>query len=286
MIRSILNNRFYLGEMVYGKSVRKSVGSKTRIAVPREAWKIIQNHHEPLITPQIFDCVSSFRPKQSSSQEKNAAQNREKQPLTGKIYCGGCGYSMNYKPQRKGGAARHFWCRKHAMLQIPDCCIYFKADMLEEIVLNELYCELMHRGSFIKQRENLEQFHKEQLHKLKKELENCRMRYRNLQKEADNLYESYALKQMEASKYRRLADEAALQMQELSYKIEETERKYNLIKGESQQPKQDMKQLIRFFRVEELTTEAVEVFIKKVTVYKDKRVEIEWNYREGEYFSP
>ena len=48
-IRKILNNRFYLGEMAYGKSVRKSVGSQNGIAVPKEGWKVIRNHHEALI---------------------------------------------------------------------------------------------------------------------------------------------------------------------------------------------------------------------------------------------
>ena len=35
-------------------------------------------------------------------------------------------------------------------------------------------------------------------------------------------------------------------------------------------------------RMEELTQEAVDIFIKKVTFYWDKRVEIEWNYCYGE----
>lgn len=41
-VRGILNNRFYLGEMAYGKSVRKSVGSKNGIAVPRMSGKSLQ----------------------------------------------------------------------------------------------------------------------------------------------------------------------------------------------------------------------------------------------------
>ena len=38
-VRNILNNRFYLGEMAYGKTVRKSVGSKNSIHIPKEEWK-------------------------------------------------------------------------------------------------------------------------------------------------------------------------------------------------------------------------------------------------------
>lgn len=275
-VRGILNNRFYLGEMAYGKSVRKSVGSKNGIAVPKDEWKVIPNHHEPLVTLEVFACVSAFRPEQSTKRK------RPKHPLTGKIFCGGCGYSINYKPQGNSKLPNHFWCRKHSLLQIPDCCTYFNAAILEEIVLTEVYWELMCRGDLVKQRESLEQFQKEKLHKLGKKLENCRMQYHSLRKEADALYESYAIKQMEAADYRSRADEITLQMKEIKCNIENTELELARLTEEYQRPKQDMKDIIRFSEMKELTQEMVDVFIKKVTVYKGKRVEIEWNYGFGE----
>ncbi len=272
-VRRILNNRFYLGEMSYGKSVRKSVGSKNGIAVPKEEWKVITDHHEPLVTPEVFALVSAFRPEQSTKRK------REKHPLTGKIYCGGCGYAINYKPQSKNGKIpNHFWCRKYSLLQIPDCCTYFRADILEEIVLTELYRELMCRGDLIKQRESLEQFQKEEWNRLKKELGDYRTQYRILQTEKDTLYESYAVKQIGAREYRSRADGIALQMEELSCKIEEAELAFGRLTEEYNRPKQDIKEIIRFSQIEKLTQEAVDVFIKKVIIYRDKRVEIEWNF--------
>ena len=155
-------------------------------------------------------------------------------------------------------------------------------DILEEIVLTELYRELMRRGDLIKQRESLEQFQKVELSRLNKELGNYRTQYRSLQTEKDTLYENYAVKQIEAGEYRSRADGIALQMQELSRKIEETELAFSRLTEEYNQPKQDMKEIIRFSQMEKLTQEAVDVFIKKVIIYRDKRVEIEWNYAFGE----
>lgn len=234
-------------------------------------------YKEPLVTPEIFALASAYRPEQSTKRK------REKHPLTGKIYCGGCGYSINYKPQSSNGKMpNHFWCRKHSLLQIPDCCTYFRADILEEIVLTELYRELMRRGDLIKQRGSLEQFQKEEWNRLNKELGNYRTQYQSLQTEKDTLYESYAVKQIGAGEYRSRADGIALQMQELSCKIEETELAFGRLTEEYNQPKQDMKEIIRFSQMEKLTQEAVDVFIKKVIIYRDKRVEIEWNYAFGE----
>ena len=70
--------------------------------------------------------------------------------------------------------------------------------------------------------------------------------------------------QVDVACYRHKADESALRMQELSCKTEETERQYSRIEEEHQRPKQDMKQIIRLARMEELIQEAVDIFIKKL----------------------
>lgn len=183
-VRNILNNRFYLGEMAYGKSVRKAVGSKSGTVRPKEEWQVITDHHEALVTPEVFERVSRFRPGQPTKRR------REKHPLTGKIYCGGCGYSLNYKPYSKHCKCRFFWCRKHSLLQIPDCCTYFNAAILEEIVLKELYGELARRGNPLKQRESLEESRKGITEELRRIRAECRCRYREVQAEKDVLYKN------------------------------------------------------------------------------------------------
>lgn len=55
-------------------------------------------------------------------------------------------------------------------------------------------------------------------------------------------------------------------------KLERLEREY-------QKAEEDMKQVIRYSHLEKLTQEVVDTFIRKVFVYKGKRVEIEWNFR-------
>ena len=153
-VRNILNNRFYLGEMAYGKSVRKSVGSKNEIAVPKEEWKVIPDHHEAIITPEVFAQVSNSGPRIS------AERKREKHPLTGILCCGGCGYAMVYKPLLGKNKYRRFECHMHAMVKIPECCTYFNADILEELVLDMINKELLLRGEAAGQEKSLNVFRK------------------------------------------------------------------------------------------------------------------------------
>ncbi|MDE6608716.1 MAG: recombinase family protein [Lachnospiraceae bacterium] len=283
-VRTILNNRFYLGEMAYGKSVRKSVGSKTGRAVPKEDWKVIPDHHEALVTEEIFEQVSAFRHGYSTKRKDSALLNREKHPLTGKLYCGGCGYSLNYKPLQGKNRYRRFECRKHALLKIPECCTYMRADLLEETVLLMLNKELMLRGNAMKQKENLYSFQQSGILVLRKKLEEYRREKRQVQAEKDALYEKYAMRFDEAcagltaEEYQGRAGELTEKMSLLSVAEEETAGKLERLEEEQRKAKEDMKQIIRYAHIEELTQEVVDVFIKKVYVYRDKRVEIEWDF--------
>lgn len=274
MVRKILDNRFYLGEMAYGKSKRKSVGSKSEVKLPKCEWKVIENHHEPLVTPELFSCAMLKNPGHSTKRK------REKHPLTGKIYCGGCGYSLNYKPKGKGNKPRFFWCRKHSMLQNPDCCTYFNAAILEEMVLTSIIRELMRRGDAMEQRDAMEQYQQETLEGLSKRSMEYKKQYRDIQREKDYLYEIYATGGITAEEYRSRADSLAGQLEELEGKIAAIEADENQMREEFHKSKEDMKQIIRYAHMNELTQEAVDVFIRKVTVCKGKRVEIEWNFQE------
>lgn len=271
-VRRMLNNRFYLGEMAYGKSVRKSVGSKNSISVPMEDWKVIKGHHEALISEEIFEQVSLFRPEYSTK------RNREKHPLTGKLYCGGCGYSLNYKPLRGKNRYRRFECRKHALLKIPECCTSMSADLLEETVLLMLNKELMLRGDAVKQNQNLTSFHRSGITSLKRKLEDYQSEMKHARARKDCLYEKYALSGLTKEAYRSDADELTEKIALLSVKLEETAGKLEVMESEYRKAEEDMKQIIRYSHIEKLTQNVVDTFINKVYVYKDKRVEIEWSF--------
>ena len=59
---------------------------------------------------------------------------------------------------------------------------------------------------------------------------------------------------------------------------EEATQKLVRLEDEYQKIEEDMKQIIRYSHIAELTQEVVDTFIRRVYAYKDKRVEIEWNF--------
>ena len=185
---------------------------------------------------------------------------------------------MIYKPLREKNRYRRFECRKHALLQIPDCCTYMNADLLEETVLMMLNKELMLRRNAMKQNESLSSFQRAGIQSLKKKLEKYRQEQKQIRSEKDNLYEQYALKAISSEEYQKRSNELTERLSSLYVKESDTAGKLSGLESEYQKAEADMKQIIRYSHIEELTQEVVDTFIRRVYAYKDKRIEIEWNF--------
>ena len=53
-VKGILTNRMYLGCIVYGKTTSSIVKGTHKLSIPKEDWQVVENTHEPLITPELF----------------------------------------------------------------------------------------------------------------------------------------------------------------------------------------------------------------------------------------
>lgn len=273
-VRKILNNRFYLGEMTYGRRTSEAVGSKRMKTLPKEEWKVIAGHHEALVTPEIYEQISVFRSDNSTKRK------REKHPLTGKLYCGGCRYAMIYKPLRGKNRNRHFECWKHAMLQIPECCTSFNAGVLEELILTMINKELMVRGETVRQEKSLQMLLGNKFAAIKDQIADLQREKNQMDVSKDEVYQEYASGKITPEEYRARADELDRQTGLLSGQLRERQEKLFVLEEEQEKLEADMKQIIRYSHMEELTQELVDTFIERIYVYKDKRVEIKWKFRE------
>ncbi len=307
-VRRILNNRFYLGEMAYGKTVRRAVGSKERIAVPRDEWKVIAGHHEALVSEEMFAAVSKFRPQSSSPQILSAAQApsavqassrpqasfsarplfqpqilqaakslpRMRSPLIGKIRCGGCGYAMVYKPARDRKPCPHFECPRHALYNIPECCTYVRAEEVERIVLLTLYRELEICGEASRLREKWEGFRRARIDRLRKDLKKCRQEKKKLQAIKSALYEQYALQGVNGLCKEAYREKAEKQEKALAV-LEEKEQAIQSALNEWEKGEKPE----RLLHMEALTGTFADIFVRKVTVWRGKRIEITCYCRNG-----
>lgn len=271
-VRNILKNRFYLGEMSYGKTVQEHVGSRKKKRTAEKDWKVIPGHHQPLVTLEEFEKASG------RGNIRSTERKREKHPLVGRLSCGGCGYAMVYKPLCPGNQYRRFECSRHSILKIPECCTYFRADILEETVLSMINKELMQRGDAAKQAESLAKLQKAKLRDIKDKISSLRIEKKRIEDSQCILYEKYALEEVSQEEYRKSASEAADKAEMLSEQIKAYGEEAVRLSEEQEKLQADMRQVIRFSHIESITQELVDTFIRKIYVYKDKRVEIEWDF--------
>ena len=152
------------------------------------------------------------------------------------------------------------------------------AGLLEETVLFMLNKELMLRGNAMRQKENLFSFRKAGIYTLKKKLDGYRQEKKQVQAEKDALYEKYAFTKLPVAEYQRKARELTERLSSLSVLEEEAMERLERLEEGYQKAEEDMKQIIRYSHIEELTQEVVDTFIRRVYAYKDKRVEIEWSF--------
>ena len=61
MIRKIVDDKTYIGCMVYGKTKIPDPGTGKEVPVPRKQWKVMENHHEPIVSKEVFEKAQSLQ---------------------------------------------------------------------------------------------------------------------------------------------------------------------------------------------------------------------------------
>lgn len=134
---AILRNPVYTGDLVYGKYGRDCVGGKARIR-PKEEWKILQDHHEPIIAREIFEKVQGRRRGSGGRKPGKRAH-----PLVGKLICGCCKRILSYRGNRGNP---YFYCNNRYTNGREGCIKAMNALFAEEIILYRLQEKCMEAG--------------------------------------------------------------------------------------------------------------------------------------------
>lgn len=112
VILRVIRNEKYCGDLVQKKTYTPDfLSHEKKVNLGQEEFVIIKNHHEPIISRELFEKANRILDAKSLSQE-GKAKHSSRYPFSGKIKCGRCGasYVARYKTRKDGSRYKAWRC--------------------------------------------------------------------------------------------------------------------------------------------------------------------------------
>lgn len=137
MVRRILSNEVYMGDLTQCKIKKVSYKSKKLVKNKRQDWIISQNKHEPLVEREVFHEIQNML---DLTSKKYTRLPGEKHLLSKLIYCKDCNHriSISYKNPKKHENGRCGVCNYYKKYSKYNVCTphYIDYDELEEQIIS------------------------------------------------------------------------------------------------------------------------------------------------------
>ena len=116
VILRVIRNEKYCGDLVQKKTYTPDfLSHEKKYNRGQEEFVILKDHHEPIISRELFDKANRILDAKSLSQE-GKAKHSNRYPFSGKIKCGRCGasYVARYKTRKDGSRYKAWRCYEAA----------------------------------------------------------------------------------------------------------------------------------------------------------------------------
>jgi len=135
MVRKLLMNQAYVGDVVNFRTYSKSFKLKERLDNPKEKWEIHKNVHAPIIERSVWEDIQ----KSFGNTKYRKPKHIEKNMFSGLMQCSDCGANLNYKYTHDNPANHYFSCRnKRANNGLCSKTHHIRVDTITDIVTRHL----------------------------------------------------------------------------------------------------------------------------------------------------
>ena len=259
-IQRILTEEQYIGTYVMRKTIVKELGGK-RINQNESEWIKIPNHHEAIITKEIFEQVQKQLP---HIKVKNRKQ--KEYLLKGRVYCGYCHHNMDRRPKKSAV----FLCR-HS--EVDTALLCHNLTMLEKELEEIVFQMILKQIEIIKDTKQTDSIEIQIAPKI--ELQNQMQLYHEKKK---ILYEQYIEKKLTEEQFTKLNLELTKELEPIQNKLEEID--FQLQHSQNRNTLQNQIEKITENTTFTLTKELVELFVGKIYIFQESRIEVEWKIKD------
>ena len=119
MVSNILKNEIYTGTLITHKKRTVNIRGKA-VKLPKEEQFIFENHHEPIISKEIFNLAQEIRVKKSK-QNTSGANTKRNYYFSGMCICNDCGSGMSGIMIKRKVAEKGYDCSKYRQFGTKAC---------------------------------------------------------------------------------------------------------------------------------------------------------------------
>lgn len=267
-ICQMLRNATYAGDIVYDKYETPEVSGKSRLK-PRSEWKVFRDHHEAIIDRDTFEYI------QKSRGVKKAVKHK-RHPLIGKMECGYCHKSLKIEHTKNP----YFFCGNKYVTQYKGCVERVNVQFLEEYLLFRLQEEAERQADIHSICMEVKNRIEQELELLYERKNQAKEKLKDLQTAQTEIYEEYVFKKRSKDDY--IEEKRELKKQEECYMnlLDGLEKRIRTLQEVLSESVTDVYEYLQNRSLTELTQEVADRFVKRIVVYDEWNIEVEWNFSE------
>ena len=274
IVRKILSNQSYVGDIVNFKTYSKSFKLKKRLENDRENWQIHKDVHEPIISREMFEEVQ----KGFGDTKYRKPKYIEKNMFAGFLKCSDCGANLNYKYTHDNPDNHYFSCRNNrAGNGLCKKTHHIRVDALTTIVRNDIAnivkFATKFEDEFVKivvdeEYKRIQATQKKNFETLNKML----ARDKELDTLCEKVFEEKIIGNLTEERFLKLSQKYEEEQFELKAQIKNMKKIVAEEKKHELNADEFLKMVRKYSQIEELTLDILHEFIEKIVVHHREKV--------------
>ena len=277
-IQNILTNPVYIGVLVQGKRGTPNYKIKQMRVRDEEQWCIRKDNHEAIIDEYTFESVQKVLKRDTRVAPKTEAVN----PLSGLVFCADCGRSMIKRSVSRGNKKFHYYvCSTNKK---GDGCSSHSISMetLENKVMRAIKNQI---NLVVEMKQLLEEVNHSDILSVKLRRLDLLIAEKNkeIDKQKDfrmKLYEALSDGLIDREEYDSMRKRTTVTIEAAEAVVQKLDAERAEIVSQNTRNLSWLERFARYQDYAKLSREIAVAFIDRVTVYEDKTVHIDFNYRD------
>ena len=275
-VKNILENRIYTGDTEPFKSHVVKIGSDLTKQIPAELREIIPETHAPIVSRELY-----YQAQQTIKSVKKVRKQIPRNPLTSKLVCGCCGNKL-----QKGKAKNKTWLCVHARYDTSLECKQVRADdaKTQELILRAIQRQCDLTDISLQEQRAVQKVSKSERTLIADELRGVQRKYDKVVTTKQELLEAMMDDKLSRDEYIKRKKKLITEEEELTAQIAVLQNRLEVLSAAAEgavEQEKTASAIKQHQGITELTPEVMRALVKRVVVYPDNRIHIDWNFSDN-----